>query len=374
MTLKNMLMWDETLFRDPDIFEIDYIPDQFNYREGQMRELAFLLRPGIKGSRPLNALLKGTPGTGKTTSVKKIFSDIGEIKSKMIPIHINCQVENSRFMILSQIYKKIKGHNPSAAGNSYKRVLDSIAEILLEEDRVLLICLDDANYLLFENELNNILYLLLRSHETYPGTRIGVMVIISDMDVDLSRELDVRVTSVFAPTEVYFPPYSHDETFQILKERVMQGLYPGVLSDALLEVVVDHTLRSGDMRVGIDMIKRATMNAEKEAVREIAQEHIHEAYKISRYLHLKYSILSLRREEKELLKILIELSQNDEQLTSGEVYLIVKKKLKLGYTIFYEALRKLDNLRLINLQFRDGRGRTRLINLRYDPDKIKLYL
>ncbi|PWR70053.1 ORC1-type DNA replication protein [Methanospirillum stamsii] len=374
MTLKNMLMWDETLFRDPDIFEIDYIPDQFNYREGQMRELAFLLRPGIKGSRPLNALLKGTPGTGKTTSVRKIFSDIRDIPSKMIPIHINCQVENSRFMILSQIYRQIKGHNPSAAGNSYKRVLDSIAEILLAEDRVLLVALDDANYLLFENELNKVLYLLLRSHETYPGTRIGVMVIISDMDVDLSRELDVRVTSVFSPTEVYFPPYSHDETFQILKERVMQGLYPGVLSEALLEVVVDHTLRTGDMRVGIDMIKRATMNAEKDAMREISQEHIHEAYKISRFLHLKYSVLSLRREEKELLKILIELSQSDEQLTSGEVYLIVKKKLKLGYTVYYEALRKLDNLRLINLQFRDGRGRTRLINLRYDPDKIKLYL
>jgi len=367
-------MWDETLFRDPDIFEIDYIPDQFNHREGQMREMAFLLRPGIKGSRPLNALLKGTPGTGKTTSVKKVFSDIGEIKSKMIPIHINCQVENSRFMILSQIYRQLKGHNPSAAGNSYKRVLDSIAEILLAEDRVLLVALDDANYLLFENELNKILYLLLRSHETYPGTRIGVMVIISDMDVDLSRELDVRVTSVFAPTEVYFPPYSHDETYQILKERVMQGLYPGVLSDSLLEEVVDHTLGSGDMRVGIDMIKRAAMNAEKDAVREISKEHIHEAYKISRYLHLKYSIVSLRREEKELLKILVELSRGDEQLTSGEVYTLVKKKHKLGYTIYYEALRKLDNLRLINLQYRDGRGRTRLINLRYDPDKIALYL
>jgi len=374
MTLKSMLMWDETLFRDQDIFEIDYIPDQFNYRDNQMRELAFLLRPGIKGGRPLNAILKGTPGTGKTTSVKKIFADIGDIQSKMIPVHINCQVENTRFMILSQIYRKIAGHNPSAAGNSYKRVLDSIAEILLAEDRVLLIALDDANYLLFENELNKVLYLLLRSHETYPGTRIGVMVIISDVEVDLSRELDIRVTSVFSPTEVYFPPYSVEETFQILKERVMQGLYPGVLSDALLDEVVDHTLRSGDMRVGIDMIKRAALNAENDAKLEIGQEHIHEAYKVSRFLHLKYSLHSLRREEKDVLRLLVELSRDDEQLTSGEVYTVVKKKLKLGYTIYYEALRKLDGLRLINLQYRDGRGRTRLINLRYDPDKILLYL
>jgi len=62
MPKKSMLMWDETLFRDPDVFEIDYIPDQFNYRENQMRELSFLLKPGIRGGRPLNAIIKGTPG------------------------------------------------------------------------------------------------------------------------------------------------------------------------------------------------------------------------------------------------------------------------------------------------------------------------
>lgn len=369
-----MLMWDETLFRDPDVFEIDYIPDQFNHRETQMRDLAYLLRPGTKGSRPLNSILKGPPGTGKTTSVRKIFADVTEIKSKMIPIHINCQVENTRFMILSQIYRQITGHAPSAAGNSYKRVLDSIAEALIEQDRVLVVALDDANYILFENELNKILYLLLRSHETYPGTRIGVMVIISDMDVDLSRELDLRVKSVFSPTEVYFPPYSEEETYQILSERVMQGLYPGVLSDDLLRQVVTRTMSSGDMRVGIDMIKRAAMSAEKEALTKISEEHVTEAHKISRFLHLQYSLRSLRKEEKDVLKILVKLSRTDEQLTSGTVFEVVKKKLKMGYTVYYEALRKLDALRLINLQFRDGRGRTRLINLRYDPDKILLYL
>ena len=292
----------------------------------------------------------------------------------MIPIHINCQVENTRFMILSQIYRQITGHAPSAAGNSYKRVLDSIAEALIEQDRVLVVALDDANYILFENELNKILYLLLRSHETYPGTRIGVMVIISDMDVDLSRDLDLRVKSVFSPTEVYFPPYSEEETYQILNERVMQGLYPHVLSDDLLRQIVTRTISSGDMRVGIDMIKRAAMGAEKEALTKISEEHVTEAHKISRFLHLEYSIRSLRKEEKDVLKILIKLSRTDEQLTSGTVFEIVKKRLKMGYTVYYEALRKLDALRLINLQYRDGRGRTRLINLRYDPDKILLYL
>ena len=69
----------------------------------------------------------------------------------------------------------------------------------MKEEIVLLVALDDANYLLYENEINKVLYTLLRSHETYEGTRIGVIVIISDMDVDLTRAVDARVASVSAP-------------------------------------------------------------------------------------------------------------------------------------------------------------------------------
>ena len=374
MPTKSMLMWDETLFRDPDVFEIDFIPEQFNYRENQMRELSFLLKPGIKGGRPLNAIIRGTPGTGKTTSVKKIFGDIDEMESQMVTIQINCQIENTRFSILSEIYKRLAGHTPSAAGNSFKRVFESIAQTMIEQNRVVVVALDDANYLMYENELNKILYLLLRSHEAYPGTRIGVVVIISDMEIDLSREIDSRVRSVFSPTEIYFAPYSEPEVYNILRERVLQGLYPGVLSDELLRLVAAHTMASGDLRVGIDMLKRATLNAEMAAEREIGREHIKAAYKVSKYVHLQYSLRSLSKDEKEVMRILVEESKADEQLTTGKVFETVKSKLDLGYTSFYEIIQKLDGLRLLNLQYKEGRGRTRLINLRYDPDKILLYL
>jgi len=46
---KNLLMWDETLFRDPEVFEIDHIPEQFNHRDAQIQELAFQVKPGLRG-------------------------------------------------------------------------------------------------------------------------------------------------------------------------------------------------------------------------------------------------------------------------------------------------------------------------------------
>jgi len=371
---KNLLMWDETLFRDPEVFEIDYVPEQFNHREIQMRELAFQIHPGIRGGRPLNTICRGLPGTGKTTSVRKIFSEIEENTKKLVPIYINCQIDNTKFAIFSQIYRRLSGHLPPASGTSFKQVFDAIARLLVKEEIVLLVALDDANYLLYENEMNRVLYSLLRSHEAYPGTRIGVILIISDMDVDLSSAVDARVSSVFRPTEIYFPPYGGDEVQEIMRERVLQGLYPGSLPEEMFSLVVEQTQKSGDLRVGIDLLKRATLNAERRASRVIEREDICQAYDISKYLHLSFSVKSLKDEEKAVLRALADHSTGDTEMNAGEVYRAVKESVPIGYTRYYEIIRKFDAMRIINLQYRDGKGRTRVISLRYDPVKIINYL
>jgi len=367
---KTILMWDETLFRDPEVFEIDYVPEQFNHRETQMRELAFQIQPGLRGGRPLNSICRGLPGTGKTTSVRKLFGEIEESTRKLIPVYINCQIDNTKFAIFSQIYRKLSGHLPPASGTSFKQVFDAIARLLQKEEAVLVVCLDDANYLLYENEINRVLYSLLRSHEAYPGTRIGVIVIISDMDVDLSRAVDARVSSVFRPSEIYFPPYSDGEVRTNHAGAGDAGLYPGCLSEEMFDLIVEQTQKSGDLRVGIDLVKRAALNAERKASRTIDRDDICKAYNVSRYLHLASSVKSLNEEEKSLLRSIAGQSMQDAEMNAGEVYKAVKETMQIGYTRFYEIVKKLDAMRLINLHYRDGRGRTRVISLRYDPAKI----
>ncbi|WAC05612.1 MAG: ORC1-type DNA replication protein [Methanoregula sp.] len=371
---KNLLMWDETLFRDPEVFEFDYVPEQFQFRENQMRELAFQIRPGMRGGRPLNSICKGLPGTGKTTSIRKLFSEISDATKKLVPVYVNCQIDNTKFAIFSQIYRKLTGHLPPASGTSFKQLFDAIARILVKEEIVLLVALDDANYLLYENEINKVLYTLLRAHEAYEGVRIGVIVIISDLDVDLARAVDARVTSVFRPTEIYFPPYEAAEIREIIEERVMQGLFPGALTDEMLSLVVEQTHESGDLRVGIDLLKRATMSAERAARRTIGRDDICGAYMISKYLHLSFTTKTLRDEEKNILKALATASLNEKEMNAGDVHKTISESIGIGYTRFYEVIKKLDALRIINLHYREGKGRTRLISLRYDPQKVLEYL
>jgi len=363
-------MWDETLFRDPQVFEIDFVPDEFRFREEQLSALSFQIQPALRGTRPMNSLCRGPPGTGKTTSIRKLFDEIEENTKKIACVHVNCKIDNTRYAILAKVYKRLAGHQPQPTGTSFKQVYDAVCRLLQKEDLTLIICLDDANYLLYENEINNTLYPLLRAHEEYESVRVGVIVIFSDMDVDFQKVFEIRVASVLRPTEVFFSPYSASEVEEILRMRVGQGFYPGVLSEEMLQLVVDQTMRGGDLRVGIDLLKRAGLLAEQDARRFICRDDICRAYEVSERFHLVSLIRSLRDDEKTVLRVIASMSEGESGMSAGEVHTRVKEEMGIGYTRYYEIVRKLDTIRLINLDYKAGRGRTREIGLRFAPGMV----
>lgn len=57
-------------------------------------------------------------------------------------------------------------------------------------------------------------------------------------------------------------------------------------------------------------------------------------------------------------------------MTSGAVYGMVKEVIGVGYTVFFERLKKFDEMRLITLTQAKVRGNTREIALRYDADRV----
>jgi len=194
------------------------------------------------------------------------------------------------------------------------------------------------------------------------------------MDVDLSRAVDTRVASVFRPTELYFPPYGNAEVREIIQARVIQGFFSGVISDELLDIVVEQTQKAGDIRVGIDLLKRAALSAERAARRHIDREDITGAYEASRFLHLAFTVKTLKGEERQILRSLAEISQKESEMNAGDLYKCINEREDISYTRFYEIVKKMDAVRLINLHYREGKGRTRVITLRYEPAKILEYL
>jgi cell division control protein 6 len=330
----------------------------------------YSVRPALGGSRPLNCLCNGAPGTGKTTAVVKVFEEIEKHTPKIVPVLVNCQVDCTRYAVFSQIFKKLIGYAPPTSGVSFKKVFSEVAKYLAEHEKVLVVALDDMNYLFYENEVNEVLYSLLRAHETHPGARVGVIAILSDTGVP--HILDPKVESVFLPEEIAFPQYSMDEVRDILSSRAKLGFYPNVLDDSVLERITEHTFALGDLRVGIDLLKRAGLNAERRASRAISLEDVESAYEKSRLVHLSYLMRSLKEDERLLLGMIADI----QQANSGELYETFHSRTALGYTRFYELLNKLGSLKLVEADFtgKGSRGRSRIVTLRYPVNEVKMRL
>ncbi|WP_323172947.1 ORC1-type DNA replication protein [Natrialba sp. PRR66] len=365
---EGMLSWDESVFRDEHVFEIDYVPETFKHRAGQMRNLTYALRPAVRGSRPLNVMVRGPPGTGKTTAIQKLFDEVGAQTSDVRTIRVNCQVNATRYSVFSRLFEGTFDYEPPSSGISFKKLFGQIAEKLVEDDRVLVVALDDVNYLFYENEASDTLYSLLRAHEEYPGAKIGVIVVSSDPALDVIDELDSRVQSVFRPEDVYFPVYDSPEIVDILDERVTRGFHDGVIARDTLEHVADLTADSGDLRVGIDLLRRAGLNAEMRASRTVERQDVDEAYEQSKYVNLSRSLSGLTDTERTLIEVIA----NHDGEQAGAVYEAFRDQTELGYTRYSEIVNKLDQLGLIDAEYTevDGRGRSRSLSLSYEKEAV----
>ncbi|MFB6146613.1 MAG: ORC1-type DNA replication protein [Halobacteriaceae archaeon] len=364
---EGMLSWDETIFREERVFEIDYVPEAFRHRETQVENLKYALRPAVRGSRPLNVLARGPPGTGKTTAVQKLFEELGG-QSGVRAVRVNCQVDSTRYAVFSRIFEALFDYEPPASGVSFKKLFGQVAEALADREEVLVAALDDVNYLYYENEASDALYSLLRAHEAHAGAKVGVVVVSSDLELDLVDDLDGRVQSVFRPEEVYFPVYDRTEIDDILADRVEKGFREGVVGPEVRDRVTELTAESGDLRVGIDLLRRAGLNAEMRASRTIAVEDVEEAYGEAKHVHLARSLDGLTDSERALVAVLADRDGGQ----AGEVFETFHERTDLGYTRYAELVNKLDQLGIIEASYADieGRGRTRELTLEYDAEAV----
>jgi cell division control protein 6 len=368
MGIDDILLFDETIFRNIDAFNPDYVPENYLHRESQMEALAICLRPALRGGRPINTVVLGSPATGKTTAINKIFNIVERNSDKVVCVYVNCQLHTTRFNIFSQIYNKIFGHMPPETGVPFSRIYGSIMKYLQSEKKSMVVALDDVSYLFHSKNANKTFYDILRAHEEFKGVRTGIFAILSD--IEFRYMLDKNVNSVFIPQEIIFDPYTTPEMFDILKERIKAGFYPDVISDSLLNQIAEYASSAGDLRMGIDLLRVSGNFAEADASRTIKKKHLMEALKNTDSISLKSTLKTLSKEDKILLKTITEFNTDD--LIAGDLYKNFSKKTSASYASFDRRLNKLEFLRLIDTKFtgKGVKGNSRIIILRFDTEEI----
>ncbi|HJJ78865.1 MAG TPA: cell division control protein 6, partial [Methanocorpusculum sp.] len=138
----------------------------------------------------------------------------------------------------------------------------------------------------------------------------------------------------------------------------------------LLDVIIDNVMKHGDVRLGLDLIKRSVLYAEKAARKEVTEEDIIKAVEASRDRHLEMLISSLSDDERLVLKTAAELFSDETSPTTKEIMeALPDNGPKL--TRVSEIFKRLDRLRLIDLEYSNqGGGRRRYVHLHEDKKMI----
>ena len=370
MTPPPFLRHDETLFRNLDAFEHTFVPDHLYHRDAQLQELAFLLQPALRGGSAGSAVLRGTPGTGKTTTVRRIFTLAGEEGQKIAPAYINCRHDHTQLAVYRSIFEQVCGCPAPPAGRYLDEIKRGIAARLRDGDAALVVCLDDADELIAAGTYNTLLYQILRLYERWNVKKPGVFAVTSNLALNLYAEADPSVRSVFHPTEVTFWPYTKTEIREILTDRARQGLYPRVISKVLLDRIATIAAGEQDVRVGIDLVRGAVQRAERDGRRRVTPGDLAAAARAVTAPALQAKTARLSDDERALLCRIAETSVEGAGMAVGTVFEAAQDYHAIGRTACHEHLNALAKAGIIDLVPGTGRGRERAIRLRYDPDDV----
>lgn len=354
MKIKDMLLSEETLFRNEELFTPDHVPDEFPYRDVQLATLSACVKPALRGSKPLNAFLHGPPATGKTTATKLLFQELRSTSEKVACVHLNAQIYSTPYKIFSEIHKAVFGFTPPETGVPFTRIYDKVFTRLAREKRALIVVLDDVNYLFATGAANGVFYDILRAYEAHP-VHTAVWTISTE---DENYRLDDRVRSIYQSETVRFAPYTKKEMAAILQARADLGLYPNVIAKPLIARLA---AAATDLRHAIELLKRAVLAAEADASRQVAERHVSHAIEQLTKEKPALKPVVLSADEQRVLRIV----EKRVALESGALFREACREKDMGYTSFYRIVKSLEAKNKIVVEpVQKAQGKTSTIRIR----------
>ncbi|MCL2115005.1 MAG: AAA family ATPase [Methanobrevibacter sp.] len=267
---------NQGLFKDKAVFDVHYVPQNVFFRDKQIKTIASNIEPAFNGGGPIHTVILGDHATGKTTAIKKLFQFIQKFENNAIPIYINCKTHNTKFKIYSAIFEEVFKIESLKRGTSATILFDKIMKELKKQNQVLVVALDDINYLFTDNKGQELFYELIKVYETF-NVKIGIYPIVTSME--FIYNLDKNTRTVFIPQEVKFPHYTLDEIYSILKKRACVGFQKGVINQEILLKISEFTKEFNNLRLGLNLLQNLGMIAANEGNTHITKKHFNQLIK-----------------------------------------------------------------------------------------------
>ncbi len=244
---------------------VSSVPNSLPCREDEFASVYSHLEAAIVEGTGACIYISGTPGTGKTATVREVVAQLNasvmaEELDDFIFVEINGMKVTDPHQSYSLLWEALKG----------ERVSPSHALDLLEREfnhpsprRVpCVVLMDELDQLVTKNQ--SVMY----NFFNWPGlrhSRLIVLAVANTMDLP-ERTLSNKISSRLGLTRITFPGYTHDQLMKIIESR-LEGV-PGdiVTPDAIQFASRKVAAVSGDARRALDICRRAVELAESDSL------------------------------------------------------------------------------------------------------------
>ncbi len=377
--LENFLK-SNSLFVDKKFLQSNYTPESISHRDEQIHQIATILAPSLKLSKPSNLFIYGKTGTGKTLSVRYVANQIINLAERnntpIKIIYLNCKLKkiaDTEYRLVAQLAREL-GKTIPMTGLPTEEVYKIFFNIVDEEKQLIVIILDEIDQLV-KKVGDEILYNLTRINSELKQAQISIIGISNDLG--FTDYMDPRVKSSLSEEELVFPPYNALQIQDILHQRATKAFKDSILGSGVIEKCAAYAAREhGDARRALELLRVAGELAERESDTRVELKHLDMAEeKIERDKVVDVVSTQPKQFQATLYSILLIHLQNKDFISTGEIYgvytnLCSKVGLRpLTQRRVSDIIAEFDMLGIINARVTSkGRyGRTRDIALSVQP-------
>jgi cell division control protein 6 len=375
------------IFKDKSILQANYAPSEIPHREEQIKQIASILAPVLRGEKTSNLFLYGKTGTGKTLAARYVQEELykrvkKDADFKLKIEYLNCKlkkVSDTEYRILAELVKKMGGEVP-LTGLPTQAIYSKFIETIDSEKNLIVLILDEIDQTV-KKISNDFLYNLVRLNSELSKSQICLVGISNNLT--FLDELDPRVRSSLSEEEILFPPYNALQIQDILNQRAGLAFKEGVLQEGVVSKCAAFAAKEhGDARRALDLLRVAGELAERDNSKKILLKYIDEANEKIEKDKILDTILSEPKQFQVVLGAIIYLLENrkgDSPVFTGEIYdfyqqICLKNKLEvLTQRRIGEIIQELDMLGIINVKvISKGRGgRMREIKMAVSKEIVK---
>jgi cell division control protein 6 len=333
----NMLKAGESLIRNEEALDFEFLPKILPFREKEQRFIAESIKPLFQNRNGRNVVMYGPPGIGKTAAARHVIRELEEQTDDIYPVYINCWQNNTSYKVMVEIcehlgYRLVQN----------KKTVDLYKVVASMVNKKCAVFIFDE---IDKAEEYDFLYFILE--DIYKKS----ICLITNFK-EWVATLDSRIKSRLMAEMLEFKQYSEHETKEIMKQRASYAFPAGVWEDSAFERVAKKTYEIRDIRTGLFLMRESALIAEEQSRKKITLPDVEKAITKLENFTIKNS-----KELDEDTRFILTIVKENSGKKIGDLYKIYQDKGgKHTYKTFQRKIEELDKSRFIATKKQKGTG------------------